>query len=115
MRNWIIIIASTLILTSWTFVELNEANPPAFKDIPVMKVNIYMMGRTEVEDEVTISIFENLEYLNETFEGQISFVFDELFMDPNHAYLPDIYKSFHSRATGIVEPIVEPIEKKGVI
>lgn len=114
MRNWILILASTFLLSSYTYVSVNNT-PPAFKDIPVMKVNVYMMGRSDVDEKVTVDIFRNIEYLNEAFGGEISFVFDELFMDPNHAFLPDIYKSFHSNQREIVEPIVKPIEKKGGI
>ena len=92
-----------------------HTNSGAFMEMPVMKVNVYMMGREQVDETVTVQIFENIEYLNKAYEGRISFVFDELFMDPNHAYLPDLYKSFHTDQVEIVEPIVEPIEKKGGI
>jgi len=81
-----------------------------------MKVNVYMMGREEVDQSITVKIFENIEYLNEAFNGEISFVFNELFMDPNHAYLPDIYASFKQGTDSkVIEPLVSPIEKKGAI
>ena len=83
----------------------NKTDSRAFMEMPVMKVNVYMMGREQVDETVTVKIFENIEYLNKAFEGRISFVFDELFMDPNHAYLPDLYKSFHTNQVEIVEPV----------
>jgi len=80
-----------------------------------MKVNVYMMGRQEVDPAVTTKIFENIEYLNTAFDGEISFALNELFLDPNHAYLPDIYANFNHGQDEEVEPLVEPIEKQGAI
>lgn len=116
MRNWITIMTTLILMSGWTYNSDNEITTPrAFKEIPVMKVNVYMMGREHVDESVTIKIFENIEYLNTAFQGQISFIFDELFMDPNHAYLPDIYNSFRADEDEILHPIVAPIEKKGGI
>lgn len=116
MRNWILILLATTVLTGWTFSSRTDSSVSAFKELPVMKVNVYMMGRQEVDEEITIKIYENIEYLNDAFEGHISFVFDELFMDPNHAYLPDLYKKFHvQNSEPIVEPVVKYIEKSGGI
>lgn len=118
MRNWITMVLSIALMSGWTYKLDNNTNSHdtrAFKEVPVMKVNVYMMGREVVDQSVTIKIFENIEYLNTAFKGQISFVFDELFMDPNHAFLPDIYKSFRVDEKEIIEPIVAPIEKKGGI
>ncbi len=119
MRNWITLAMSIALMSGLTFAIDKKDNDshgtPAFKEVPVMKVNVYMMGREEVDESVTVKIFENIEYLNKAYQGEISFVFDELFMDPNHAYLPDIYKSFRADQDEIIEPIVAPIEKKGGI
>lgn len=115
MRNWSIltlILLSTLVNTP---LDSKKGESRRFTEMPVMKVNVYMMGRQEVDETITVKIFENIEYLNEAFEGQIKFMFSELFMDPNHAFLPDIYKSFHAKNDEIVEPIVQPIEQKGAI
>ena len=96
MRNWTILICSMIFLTAWTggppHISINT--PKTFKELPVMRVNVYMMGREEVDESISVKIFENIEYMNEAFQGQIAFVFNELFMDPNHAYLPDIYQSY---------------------
>ncbi len=118
MRNWIYILLSVIILCAWTEGPAHDpkkGTPKAFKELPVMRVNVYMMGREEVDESISVKIFENIEYLNEAFQGQISFVFNELFMDPNHAYLPDIYESYRIDRDEIIEPIVDPIEKKGAI
>lgn len=116
MRNWISILT---VITFLGGVAINNSvEEPAnklVKELPVMKVNVYMMGREEVDEQITIKIFENIEYLNQAFEGEISFVFDELFMDPNHAYLPDIYEGFKEGKDAMVEPLVSPIEKTGGI
>ena len=116
MRNWIIIGISIIFLTAWTE-SLDRSLPSErmVKELPVMRVNVYMMGREDVDESITIKIFENIEYLNDAFQGEVSFVFNELFMDPNHAYLPDIYKSYSAGSKEIIAPIVKPIEKKGAI
>jgi len=116
MRNWITLLTTLAFFGSLALESTTDNTvTAAFKELPVMKVNVYMMGREEVEPAITTKIFENIEYLNEAFEGEISFVFNELFMDPNHAYLPDIYSSFRNGEDGMVENLVEPIEKKGAI
>ncbi len=106
-----------IFLTAWTGgpPHISNNTPKTFKELPVMRVNVYMMGREEVDESISVKIFENIEYMNEAFQGQIAFVFNELFMDPNHAYLPDIYQSYRIDRDEIIEPIVEPIEKKGAI
>jgi len=114
MRNWVKILAAIILVSSWSLnVNSRKDAEKRFTEMPVMRVNIYMMGRDHVDPSITVKIFENIEYLNEAFSGNISFIVDEIFMDPNHAYLPDIYKSFAGQE--IIGPIVAPIEKKGGI
>ncbi len=116
MRNWIVITAIAFFSLSWTYpVNKGYADLGVLKELPVMRVNVYMMGREVVDEEITKKIYENIVYLNETFQGEITFIFDELFMDPNHAYLPDIYQSFRADRQDIVDPLVNQIEKKGAI
>ena len=87
-----------------------------FKELPVMNVNVYMMGRDKVDEDITVKIFENIENLNKAFQGEITFVFDELFMDPNHAFLPDLYQSYrHNAGEASLQPIIKDIEKTGGI
>lgn len=84
--------------------------------IPVLNVNVYMMGRTDVDAEVTILINENIDYLNQEFEGVIEFEFNELFMDHGQAYLPDLHKEYLSFSESkSIEELIKPIEKKGAI
>ncbi len=116
MRNWITILTAMTFLGGFGLSKFDsKPESKAFKEIPVMKVNVYMMGREEVDPSITVKIFENIDYLNEAFEGQINFAFNELFMDVNHAYLPDIYAGFKEGKDEIVQPLVDPIEKEGAI
>ena len=86
-----------------------------YREIPVMKVNVYMMGRHDVEENITSQIMDNIDLLNSSFNGHITFQFEELFMDPNHSYLPDLYVEVKNNATDVVAPVVSPIEKQGSI
>ena len=116
MKKWIIILLVSLISSSWSFPLITSDPNPVVRHLPVMNVNVYMMGRQDVDAKVTIKINENIEYLNEAFKGFIKFNFNELFMDPNHAYLPDLYKKFGTKTTEpIVEPLINQIEKEGSI
>jgi len=116
MKNWSIILLAVLCFSLISFdVNSYEGSHKRFSEMPVMRLHVYMMGRESVDPALTTQIFQNVEYLNEVFKGEIQFSLEELFMDPNHAFLPDLYKSFQAHEREIVEPIVEPIEKKGAI
>jgi len=73
------------------------------------------MGREEVDDEVTVQIGENIEYLNQEFEGRIKFRLNRLFMDVNHAYIPDLHADFVNKERALVDELIEPIEERGAI
>lgn len=83
--------------------------------VPVMNVNFYMMGRDSIGDDVTVSINDNIQYLNEEFEGQIIFVLNNLYMDSNGAYLPTLHEDYFLDAGAMLDEITEPIEQKGSI
>lgn len=83
--------------------------------VPVLKVNFYMMGMDSIDEEITISIGDNIKYLNEEFEGHIQFELEELFMDVNHEYLPDLHSDYKKRKSYRIESTVRAIEKKGAI
>ena len=83
--------------------------------VPVLKVNFYMMGMDSIDQEITIQIGENIKYLNEEFEGHITFELEELFMDVNHEYLPDLHTDYKKRKSYRIESVVKEIEKKGAI
>ena len=87
----------------------------SYKEIPVLNLNIYVMGREHISEEVSLAIGENIDFLNQEFSGQIQFHFDELFVDPAQAYLPDLYKDFFGESTSTLNNMLEPIEKQGGI
>ncbi len=86
-----------------------------YYNVPVMKVNFYMMGQDEIDAEVPLKIWQNMEVLNSEFEGKVQFVFNELFLDPAHVYLPDLYHNYIVDNDPVIEDIVRPIESKGGI
>ncbi len=79
--------------------------------IPTLKVNMYAMGMQEIDQQVYLNIGENLEYLNQEFEGSINFVLGELFMDQNGAYLPDLFEDFKAGDQNMIERLVNPLEQ----
>lgn len=83
--------------------------------VPVLKINFYMMGMDSIDEKITISIGDNVKHLNEEFEGQILFELEELFMDVNHEYLPDLHTEYKKRKSYRIESTVNAIEKKGAI
>ena len=84
-------------------------------EVPVFKLNFYLMGMNEVDEEVTVRIGENVEYLNEEFEGMIKFELDKLVMDPNHAYIPDLHRDHIRRNRNKVNRLLRPVESSGAI
>lgn len=92
-----------------------DSTEKTWYEIPTLRINFYMMGKDSIDESITIQIGENVEYLNQEFEGRIKFVIDELVMDHNHAYLPDMHSDFFSRKTGMISDLISPIERKGAI
>ena len=96
--------------------SLNSVDPTtSLVEVPVFKLNFYLMGMKEVDQEVTVRIGENIEYLNQEFEGRIIFELDQLVMDPNHAYIPDLHRAYIDRERNSVNALVDPIEIEGAI
>lgn len=85
------------------------------KLIPVMKVNFYLMGQEEVNEDHTLSIGENMAFLNSAFDGEVQFEIDALFMDENGAFLPDLHRDFISGKKNAIEQLLDPIETSGAI
>jgi len=79
----------------------------------VINVNFYMMGREDLDTKIPLKIGENIEYLNQEFEGEILFEINEIFMDSEGAYLPDLYNNFRRGAHAHINNLVRPLEKKG--
>ena len=85
-------------------------------EVPVMRINVYMMGMTEVDPEITVLVNENIDFLNEEFEGVIEFEFNEFFMDHGHAYLPNLFEEYMKhKETASIDELIKPIEVKGAI
>jgi len=84
-------------------------------NVPIMKINAYMMGLEEMDTEVYSNLQYNIDYLNEEFEGLIGFQLENLHMDVNGAYLPDLYSNFYIGEGEMVNDLVSPIEQKGAI
>jgi len=97
------------------FSVLPETNPKTYKEIPVLNVNVYMMGREEIDVNVSVLIQENIDYMNDGFQGHVKFVFDQLFMDPSKAYLPDLFAEFKEDHGNKINSLVGPSEIKGGI
>lgn len=74
-----------------------------------------MMGMDSIDQEITIQIGDNIKNLNEEFEGVIKFELEELFMDVNHEYLPDLHTEYKKRKSYKIESVVKAIEKKGAV
>ncbi len=107
-------ICSAAVLTLFLFSAFTPAkNNLTPKQIPVLNINFYMMGRDNLDMDVPLKIGENVEYLNQEFEGEILFELNEIFMDSQGAYLPDLYQNFRRGAHAEINRIVKPLEKKG--
>jgi len=82
-------------------------------EVPTMKVNFYVMGKEEIDENTILDIELNMDYLNEEFEGKIKFTNEYYFFDNQKAYLPVIYKSILDLKDDWVDAIVSPIEMQG--
>lgn len=82
---------------------------------PLFKVNFYMMGMEQIDESITLDIGRNIDYLNEEFEGRILFEIGRLFMDINHAYIPELHKAATGRGAQDIDALVNDIEEPGSI
>lgn len=95
--------------------SLLSANPIKSKSIPVLNINIYVMGRDNMSRDVSLAIGENIDYLNQEFEDEVMFNFDGLFLDPVHRYLPDLYDNFFEAESNNLNDIFKDFEQQGGI
>jgi len=116
--TWISVIITAMLCLNITVPtamhSYNAENP--IMETPVMRINVYMMGMIEVDPEMTVLVNENIDFLNEEFEGVIEFEFNQFFMDHGQAYLPDLYseyKNFEEKSS--IDALIRPIEIKGAI
>ncbi len=84
-------------------------------NVPILNINAYMMGLEEMDKEAYSDLQDNIDYLNEEFEGKIGFKLNNLHMDVNGAYLPDLYGNFYKGEGEMVNEIVAPIEQEGAV
>ncbi len=102
-------------IATWLLLGTGSLKTAKVKEVPVFNLNFYLMGQSEVDQSITVRIGENVEYLNQEFEGFIKFRINALFMDQGHAYIPDIHQKIHVDGGSMVEDLVGEIEKKGGI
>lgn len=86
-----------------------------YLEVPVMKVNFYMMGLDSVDTYFIKGIGENVDYINQEFEGLVKFELNEIFIDPNKAYLPDLHQDAFTEEEIEISKLVRPVEQKGAI
>lgn len=64
--------------------------------VPVLKVNFYLMGHEEENEDVFLQIGSNIDHINNEFEGMIGFELHDLFTDETQeAWLPDLYEDIY--------------------
>lgn len=95
--------------------QLNVSNSLGEIEVPVFRVNFYMMGLDEVSSDITINIRENIEFLNQEFEGRIIFEMGDLKMHDQHGYIPDIHQDYLQKNKTKINELISPVEEKGGI
>ncbi len=84
-------------------------------EVPTMEVNFHLMGRNEIDNKIEISINQNIDYLNQEFEGSILFLIHDITFHPQRAYLPDLHTSYLNPPESPVMDKVKEIESPGQI
>jgi len=84
-------------------------------EAPVLMLNFYLMGKDEIDQEVILQIGDNIDYLNEEFEGVVKFELNKLFLDQKHEYLPDVHMAYRQKSKQMVHDLVDGIEEQGAI
>ena len=95
--------------------ELKSDTKEVILKVPVLKINAYMMGMEDLDQDVYSNLQNNIDYLNQEFEGKVGFELNNLHIDFNGAYLPDLYKNFYKGEGELVNEVVEPIEQEGAV
>lgn len=97
------------------FSSLYISHDSARIDPPKLRLNFYMMGRDTADQKLLFSISENVDYLNEEFEGKIFFELHDLFVESGGAYLPTLHENYITDGGHILQGLIEPIEKSGFV
>ena len=74
-----------------------------------------MMGLEEIDEDITLDIGRNIDYINQEFEGYVRFEIGELYIDENHAYIPDLHKAARANGAEHIDDLIEHIESIGSI
>lgn len=86
-----------------------------YVEVPVMKMNFYMMGLDSIDNDFIKGIYENVDYVNQEFEGQVKFELNNILIDPNQAFLPDLHQDAFTDEELEINKLVKPIETEGAI
>ena len=73
------------------------------------------MGREEVDENITKEIGENVEYLNQEFEGKVKFELNFLALDPSHSFIPDLHEAHLKQDRKEIESRLSSLEQAGGI
>lgn len=95
--------------------ELKSDTREVILKVPVLKINAYMMGMEDMDQDVYSNLQNNIDYLNQEFEGKVGFELNNLHIDVNGAYLPDLYNNFYRGEGEEVNKLVSPIEQQGSV
>jgi hypothetical protein len=95
--------------------SLEDEKGPGFLQIPVLELNFYTMGRTDVDPSTLFKIKQNVAFLNEEFENVMKFEVSDIVADEGHALLPDLHKEYFNVQQLTVDSLLEVIEKQGSI
>ena len=104
-----VIFSSTGILYNKSVIQEKDI----YIEVPTMKINFYLMGQDTIDKKVMIDIEDNIEYLNQEFEGKIKFINEHFLFDNQNAYLPDIRNALLNFNDEWIDNLVKPIELQG--
>ena len=86
-----------------------------YSQVPVMELRFFMMGRDSADVNTILKIKENVNFLNEEFEGAVKFEAKEIFVDEGYALLPDLHKEYFGMEKKLVDSLVGDLENSGSI
>ena len=82
--------------------------------VPLMKVNFYLMNaQTKSDPKTTVQIGENINVLNQEFEGVVKFELGHIVLDEKQIYLPEIKNEIYGTGSDVIRDFTKPIEVQG--
>lgn len=89
---------------------------PQMEGIPTLRVNFYLLDYGGMIDSIIDSqIVENIEFLNQEFEGSVRFALENTIRDNQEIFLPDIYSDFYDQSGDLIRSFTDRIEQEGSI